>query len=182
MRFLSTLTLCLAASVSAAPILAPRAVSTATLSSDITAIDNNVKTLMTAVKSYTGGLFGIIQLGSLVSAFNAVHSANRNAYSDAQSISSTLSVADSTSLVNLVTATLMVDNPAAVELMKTKKNLFAQSLLTGVIENALETLLDDHTSLSAALVKWVAPNQLSAANKAVKVITDSLESAVDYYN
>jgi len=74
-----------------------------------------------------------------------------------------------------------VQDSGCVELMKSKKSLFTRSFLTGVMSNALSTFLDDHTNLSASLVMWTEPDESAAANKAVEVITTSLQDAIVYY-
>jgi hypothetical protein len=149
---------------------------------DITVLDNNVKSLTSAIKGYNGGIFGIVQMASITTAFAAVHTSNRKAYSDAQFIASQFSDADSASIVTLVQKTLVLDNPLAVALLESKKALFAQSLLTGAISSALKTLMDDHVTLSAALAQWVSPSELTAANQAVATITASLQEGIDCYS
>lgn len=78
--------------------------------------------------------------------------------------------------------TLVVDNPAAVAVVKSKKALFTQSFLTGLMSSSLSTLLNDHVTLSAALIKWVAPAEAAAAQQAVDTITASLQDGINYYS
>jgi hypothetical protein len=185
MYFLNTLVLYLG-TVSAVAVSKPvrgiAVVTANTIIADITDLDNQVKELTTDLNNLNLGLFTLLQALTVSNQFTAVHNSNRQAYNDALLITTAFSDSDSAAIVSLVQKTLVIDNPKAVSICKQKKPIFQLLLQSSTVLSDLKTLMNDHISLSAALMQWVAPSQQQAGTAAVQTITDSLQSAIDYYS
>jgi hypothetical protein len=143
---------------------------------DITALDQEVQTLITMERAYQGGL---LAQGPLLLQLTRVHIATRKGAYDASNLPTTvLSENDAVRLIDHVNTTLAVDNPIAVGVLKSKKALFDASGTDPFIKGGLQILLDDHLAFSNEVLKRTPQDVLAHANQVVHVITNALQSGI----
>lgn len=142
---------------------------------DITALDEDVQSLTAKVRAYNGGL--LAQTPQLLG-LTQVHLATRRGYYDSKLLPNPLSESDATRLIDHVGATLSIDNPIAVEVLKSKKELFDAAGTSPAIAIGLKVLLDDHLAFSDEVLKRAPEDQVEAANEVVDVITVALQDGI----
>ncbi|KAH6704770.1 hypothetical protein EV126DRAFT_414982 [Verticillium dahliae] len=149
---------------------------------DINGIDTAVKKLISALDPFEGGLLDVPKLVIVGTNFLNVHAANRKAFVNAKRIETQFSKEDSKAIIDLVEQTLVITNPRATELVIRKKPAFDRLQSGAFARLGLELLLEDHLSLSDALVRWVEPSLRDQADEAVETITLALEDAIEVYS
>ena len=142
---------------------------------DITALDKDVQSLTAKVRAYNGGL--IAQTPQLFG-LTQVHLATRKGYHDSTSLPSPLSENDAARLIEHVNQTLSVDNPIAVQVLISKKELFDAAGTSPVIKEGLKVLLDDHLAFSNEVLERAPADQLAEGNEVVDVITNALQHGI----
>jgi hypothetical protein len=142
---------------------------------DITALDKDVQSLTAKVRAYNGGL--IAQTPQLFG-LTQVHLATRKGYYDSTSLPSPLSENDAARLIEHVNQTLSVDNPIAVQVLISKKELFDAAGTSPVIKEGLKVLLDDHLAFSNEVLERAPADQLAEGNEVVDVITNALQHGI----
>ncbi|KAM0335044.1 hypothetical protein ACHAQA_000078 [Verticillium albo-atrum] len=164
------------------PAATPTPVTLSTVIDDINGIDTAVKQLISDLKPFRGGILELPKLINIATDFINVHKANRKALTNARNIETQFSKKDSQTLVDLVDETLVITNPRATELLIRKKRAL-DSLRAGIFAKlALKLLLEDHLSLSSALVRWVERRFREDADEAVETITLAIEDAIDVFS
>jgi len=152
---------------------------------DVKNIDAGVKVLTAHTTAYQGGSVpSTLYQGTpiLVDAL-AIHLANRKGYVDALAAPK-ISAPDSTRILAAVGTTVVIDIPAGIEVLKSKKTAFQKSGLVPVILASLKLLINDHDTFSAALLQKLTLDPISAiaANAGVAIIHTSIQSGIDYYS
>ena len=165
-------------SLISAPLLSATVVSTSQVDvviDDITALDKDVQSLTAKVRAYNGAviaqtpqLFGLTQ----------VPLATRKGSYDSTSLPSPLSENDAARLIEHVNQTLSVDNPIAVQVLISKKELFDAAGTSPVIKEGLKVLLDDHLAFSNEVLERAPADQLAEGNEVVDVITNALQHGI----
>ncbi|EEY16784.1 predicted protein [Verticillium alfalfae VaMs.102] len=152
------------------------------VASDINGIDTAVKKLIGALDPFEGGLLDVPNLVIVGTNFLNVHAANRKAFVNAKRIETQFSKEDSKAIIELVEQTLVITNPRATELVIRKKPAFDRLQSGAFARLGLELLLNDHLTLSDALVRWVEPSLRDKADEVVETITLALEDAIEVYS
>lgn len=143
---------------------------------DITVLDQDVQTLTSMVRGYQGGL---IAQGPLLLQLTKVHIATRKGGYDASTLPTTpLSESDALRLIEHVNTTLSVDNPIAVDVLKSKKPLFEASGTVPFIKAGLQILLDDHLYFSNEVLERAPQDLITEANQVVDVISNALQGGI----
>ncbi|KAL2070593.1 hypothetical protein VTL71DRAFT_13619 [Oculimacula yallundae] len=158
----------------AASAAVPSEPSSKLIYSDLVNLDNAVLSLKSSIEKYTGGL---LTATPILGGVTAVHLANRKAYTDALIVPNA-TLADSKIIVDFVNENLAKHIPESVEILESKKALFEKDQLEGTVLGSLKLLKYDHDTLSAALVKKVAPEVLPQAAVGVRVIDDALDEGI----
>lgn len=152
---------------------------------DINAINSGVLSLTAHVSSYNSGVFPTSLIGGVPILVDVVdiHISNRKGYLDATTASK-FSADDSIAVVNTVSSTVVTSIPNAVDVLKSKKQVFQQALLTPVVIASLELLLNDHDTLSAAVLDKLTVDAvtLAQANGGVAKIHNALEDGIAYFS
>ncbi|KAF5877709.1 putative hydrophobic surface binding protein a protein [Botrytis fragariae] len=107
----------------------------ATILTDITTIDTNVKALTTAVDNYNGGFFNLLTVSSTES---TLETSIKNAAKDAANTSQ-LSSADSNSVLDEINH-LIPDIQEALNALVAKKSTFANAGVASTVESDLANL------------------------------------------
>jgi hypothetical protein len=143
---------------------------------DITVLDQDVQALTSMVRGYQGGL---IAQGPLLLQLTKVHIATRKGGYDASTLPTTpLSENDALRLIEHVNTTLSVDNPIAVDVLKSKKPLFEASGTVPFIKAGLQILLDDHLYFSNEVLERAPQDLIAEANQVVDVISNALQGGI----
>jgi len=143
---------------------------------DITVLDQDVQDLTSMVRGYQGGL---IAQGPLLLQLTKVHIATRKGGYDASTLPTTpLSESDALRLIEHVNTTLAVDNPIAVDVLKSKKSLFDASGTDPFIKAGLQILLDDHLYFSNEVLERAPQDLIAEANQVVDVISNALQGGI----
>jgi hypothetical protein len=143
---------------------------------DITVLDQDVQALTSMVRGYQGGL---IAQGPLLLQLTKVHIATRKGGYDASTLPTTpLSENDALRLIEHVNTTLSVDNPIAVDVLKSKKSLFEASGTVPFIKAGLQILLDDHLYFSNEVLERAPQDLIAEANQVVDVISNALQGGI----
>lgn len=161
------------------PLVAAQTPQVDTVYETVTKIDNAVIELTASTESYNGGF--IPQLPLAID-FVPVHLATRKGFYDSLLLPNTLTTADASRLIEHVNQTLSVDNPAAVNVLKGKKDLFDAEHSTPLIKAALQLLLSDHLSFSNEVAKRVPAELVAEGQKVIDVITVALEDGVQTFS
>lgn len=122
---------------------------------DLKVLDDSVKGLTTAIDFYPGG---IVEATGVLTAFGAVHAANRKCFATCEIIKN-LTASDSYTIIKYVTATLAVDIPAGIKALEAKKEKFVEANLKAQVVSSLDLLKYDHESLSQVLAKKESQEQ-----------------------
>ncbi|KAG9958089.1 hypothetical protein KCU61_g8610, partial [Aureobasidium melanogenum] len=143
---------------------------------DITSLDQDVQTLTDMVRDFQGGL---IAQGPLLLHLTKVHIATRKGGYDASTIPTTpLSESDALRIIEHVNTTLAVDNPIAVNVLKSKKPLFDASGSEPFIKAGLQILLDDHLYFSNEVLERAPQDLITEANRVVDTISNALQGGI----
>ncbi|THX80193.1 hypothetical protein D6D04_04720 [Aureobasidium pullulans] len=143
---------------------------------DITSLDQDVQDLTSMVRGYQGGL---LAQGPLLLQLTKVHIATRKGGFDASTLPTTLlSESDAMRLIDHVNTTLSVDNPIAVNVLKSKKALFDASGTDVFIKAGLQILLDDHLYFSNEILERTPQDSIAEANEVVDVISNALQGGI----
>lgn len=145
---------------------------------DITALDKDVQSLTFKVRAYNGGL--IPQVPQLFG-LTEVHFATRKGYYSATSLPRPLTDNDAARIVEHVNETLAIDNPIAVEVLESKKQLFDSAGTRPFIKAGLELLLSDHLAFSNEVLQRAPESQLQQANDVVDVISNALQHGINTF-
>ncbi|KAL3419447.1 hypothetical protein PVAG01_09669 [Phlyctema vagabunda] len=148
-----------------------------TLINDIGMIDKGVLSLTGHLQTYQGGLLGS---APILADITAIHLANRKGLLDAN-IATPANSVDSNRVVDYTFATVGVDIPNSVEVLKGKKAAFDAAGLTTLVEAGLVLLKYDHDTFSAALLAKISSDALPRGQVVVKQIDDALQNGLDYY-
>jgi hypothetical protein len=146
---------------------------------DITALDQDVQSLTAKVRAYNGGL--IAQTPQLFG-LTQVHLATRKGYYSATTLPRPLTEEDGAKIIEHVKQTLAIDNPIAVEVLESKKQLFDAAGTTPVIRAGLKLLLSDHLAFSDEVLERVPVSQLAEANAVVDVISNALQHGINAFS
>ncbi|KUJ16315.1 uncharacterized protein LY89DRAFT_79897 [Mollisia scopiformis] len=176
--FKSLLLLATAALVTAKP-LAIRSFDADLVLLDLGALDTSVKGLTSAIEAYDGG---VVQATPILTAFSAVHVANRKCYDTCGSVKNMTS-SDSYTIIDYVTRTLALDIPAGIKALEAKKDAFVASDLQYQVVSSLDLLKYDHESLSQALAKKESQEQDVQLKTyvVVKEIDDAIVGGISYF-
>lgn len=150
-----------------------------TVYDDITKIDNAVLELTNTTQAYNGGF--IPQLPLAID-FVPVHLATRKGFYDSLLLPDTLTNADALLLIEHVNQTLSVDNPAAVNVLISKKSLFDAEDSTPLIKAGLQLLLSDHLSFSNEVAKRIPAELQADGQEVIDVITVALQDGVTTFS
>lgn len=150
-----------------------------TVYADVTSIDNHVQDLIAATQDYNGSYIGLVPIGI---DFVPVHLATRKGYYDSLPLPSQLSESDASLLIDHVNKTLSIDNPRAVNTLKSKKPLLQPKGLDPFIKSGLQLLLSDHLSFSNEVGKRVPQDLQPEAQQVVNVITVALQDGIAYFS
>lgn len=143
---------------------------------DITTLDGDVQTLTDMVRDFQGGL---IAQAPLLLQLTKVHIATREGGYDASTLPTTpLSESDALRIIEHVNTTLAVDNPIAVNVLKSKKPLFDASGTDPFIKAGLQILLDDHLYFSNQVLERAPQDLIAEANQVVDVISNALQGGI----
>jgi hypothetical protein len=146
---------------------------------DITALDQDVQSLTAKVRAYNGGL--IAQTPQLLG-LTQVHLATRKGYYSATTLPCPLTEEDGARIIEHVNETLAIDNPIAVEVLESKKQLFDAAGTTPVIRAGLNLLLSDHLAFSNEVLERAPASQLAEANAVVDVISNALQHGINVFS
>ncbi|KAM3414482.1 hypothetical protein BST61_g9643 [Cercospora zeina] len=147
---------------------------------DISTINRNVLELTETTEDYNGGL--ISQLPFIVD-FNPVYLATRKGFYDSLLLPDPLTQSDAQLLIDHVNATLAVNNPIAVDVVKSKKVFFDEAGTSRVVRGGLELLLFAHLSFSNEVAKRIVDEHQRAEGQAViDVITVALEDGIAFFS
>ena len=146
---------------------------------DITTIDKNVKKLTLATASYKGGAVGLVPVNI---DFVPVYGATRKGYYDSLLLPSQLSESDAQRLIDHVNQTLSIDNPKAVNVLKSKKLLLQPKGLDPFIKTGLEALLSAHLSFSNEVAKRIPQDQQPQGHEVINVITVALQDGITFFS
>lgn len=153
--------------------------------SDINAINSGVLSLTGHVSSYNSGAFptGLVGGVPILADVVDIHVSNRKGYLDATTASK-FSADDSDAIVNTVSSTVVTSIPNSVDVLKSKKQVFQQALLTPVVIASLELLLNDHDTFSAAVVDKLTVDAatLAQANDGIAKIHNALVDGIAYFS
>ncbi|KAF2209862.1 hypothetical protein CERZMDRAFT_99921 [Cercospora zeae-maydis SCOH1-5] len=147
---------------------------------DVSTINRNVLELTGTTKHYNGGL--VNQLPFIVD-FGPVYLATRRGFYDSVLLPDPLAQSDAQRLIEHVNATLAVNNPIAVGVVKSKKVFFDDAGTSQVVRGGLELLLFAHLSFSNEVAKRIVDEEQRAEGQAViDVITVALEDGIAFFS
>lgn len=146
---------------------------------DVSAINENVLELTETTRAYQGGLVG--QLPVAID-FTPVYAATRKGFYDSLLLPAQVSSSDAQLLIEHVNQTLAVNNPRAVDVLKSKKPLFQQAGSTPLIKSGLELLLFAHLSFSNEVAKRIPAELKAEGQSVIDVITVALQDGVAFYS
>ncbi|PPJ54863.1 hypothetical protein CBER1_06051 [Cercospora berteroae] len=147
---------------------------------DVSTINRNVLELTETTQNYNGGL--INQLPCIID-FNPVYLATRKGFYDSLLLPNPLTQSDAQRLIEHVNATLAVNNPKAVEAVKSKKVFFDEAGTSQVVKGGLELLLFAHLRFSNEVAKRVVDEEQRKEGQAViDVITVALEDGIAFFS
>lgn len=176
----SVLLLALTALSSALPTTSNKrdVITAQTLIADIKGIDDGTNALTASLNAYNGGL---LNETSILDDIAAIEVANRKGYADANLRLAPFSASDAKAIVDYTIASVGVDIPNSVQVLETKKSLFAAEGQQGLILSGLELLKYDHDSFSAVLLEKT-PTDEAAGDAVVAKINDALQGGIDDYS
>ncbi|KAG9532305.1 hypothetical protein KCU93_g1119, partial [Aureobasidium melanogenum] len=147
---------------------------------DITSLDQDVQTLTYMVRDFQGGL---IAQGPLLLQLTKVHIATRKGGYDTSTLPTTpLSESDALRIIDHVNTTLAVDNPIAVNVLRSRKPLFDASGTDPFIKAGLQILLDDHLYFSNEVLERAPQDLVAKANQVVDTISNALQGVQQPYD
>jgi hypothetical protein len=146
---------------------------------DITALDQDVQSLTAEVRAYKGGL--VAQTPQLFG-LTQVHLATREGYYSATTLPRPLTEEDGARIIEHVNETLAIDNPIAVEVLESKKQLFDTAGTSPAIKAGLKLLLSDHLAFSNEVLERTPASQLAEANAVVDVISNALQHGINTFS
>lgn len=146
---------------------------------DIIQLDNAVKQLTSATAAYTGGL-----LLSQGIDFLTVQGKLNQANTDISLLpAQKLSVPEIQLLENVVSQTLAVDNPQAVNVLIAKKELIQKTPLQGgLVKTGLSSLLAGHLYFSKQALDRTPDSERANVQKLVDVISNALQKGIDSFS
>lgn len=145
---------------------------------DITNLDNNVKSLISTTRAYTGGVVGANpQLFALIPVYTSL----LKGVTDTGLLPSSLSVDEAYQIINHVNATLAVDNPIAVETLIGKRDLYEKAGLSQGIVAALGLLKLGHEAFTKNVVERIPDSTLADGTAVALVISNALQKGIDYF-
>lgn len=156
----------------------PKRITIAQVEDDVTAIDTSVKTLTSAVNSYTGGYLAALPL---LTDLTAVYGALYKGVFDSGLLPSSISSSDVFSLINYVNQTLAIDNPIAIEALEAKKSYFQDEGLDGIIVAAIGLLKAGHDAFSFNALQRVPADAVGPAKEVIEVIDAALQNRIDSF-
>jgi hypothetical protein len=89
---------------------------------------------------------------------------------------------DGIRLIDHVNRTLAIDNPIAVEVLESKKQLFDAAGTSPIIKGGLKLLLSDHLAFSNEVLERAPPSLLADGNAVVDVITNALQHGIETFS
>ncbi len=170
------------AGLSTASSLTPRSTISQVLQ-DVSNIDSHVLTLTQQIRSYQGGLPGILpQVDSLSSVYDALQDGVR----DSGNLPNPISLLDAFNLVEQVNSTLAIDNPAAIDALIEKKQLYVNTGVSGTLAPILQQLLDGHEQFSKNILDRLAPDTppeaVDLGKQVIEVISVALQKGIDAFS
>lgn len=139
--------------------------------SDIKVLDTNVKALTAVVDTYTGGYVDALpQLLALVPVYTSL----LQGVTDSALLPSELSTADAYEIIDVVNATLAIDNPIAVNALVARKSLYEAADLDDFLVAALGLLLLGHESFTDNVLQRIPANTSAAGIEVTDIISDAL--------
>lgn len=146
---------------------------------DVANIDCYVLTLTGQIRSYQGGLPGIIpQVDTLSSVYEALKSGVRNS----GNLPSIITLEDAFNLVVQVNETLAIDNPAAIDALIEKKTVYKDAGVAGTLPVILQALLDGHEQFSQIIIDRLPPDTppeaVNIGKQVVEVISEALRKGI----
>ncbi|KAI5358391.1 Putative Cell wall mannoprotein [Septoria linicola] len=151
-----------------------------TVYADISTINSRVLALTAATQSYSGGL--VNQLPFLID-FGPLYLATRKGFYDSLLLPNPLTASDAQLLISHVNETLAINNPKAVEVVKSKKPLFDEAGTSPVVKEGLELLLFAHLGFSDEVAKRVKDaGQKAEGQRVIDVITVALQDGIAFYS
>lgn len=146
---------------------------------DIIYLDNAVRQLIVSTQAYTGGVL-LVQGTDFTNVEGRLTKAN----TDVTLLPpQDLSVADTYRLVSVVSHTLAVDNPRAVDTLISKKALIeATPLQGGIVEAGLQSLLRGHLYFSNEALQRTPPSEMADVQEQVDIISNALQKGIDAFS
>lgn len=164
--------------ITAASALTLRRRDAATITTDVNTLDSKVQALTTAVTNFNGNYFAAINVAN---AESAVEAALKQGTSDAQA-SSTLSSADSSSIISLINSSLGPDVQKSLQALVNQKSAFDSAGLTSTVQSDLSTLKNETDAFGAALLAITSSDQINNANAAQANIDSYFATAIAAYD
>ncbi|KAH9221036.1 hydrophobic surface binding protein A-domain-containing protein [Leptodontidium sp. 2 PMI_412] len=145
---------------------------------DITNLDNNVKSLISSTSAYNGGFISASpQLFALIPVYTSL----LKGVTDTGLLPSSLTVSEAYEIINHVNATLAIDNPIAVDTLIGKRELYAKAGLSDAIVAALGLLKLGHEAFTKNVVERVPESTLADGTAVALVISNALQKGIDYF-
>lgn len=163
------------ACVASATTLATR--SAQAVNDGITGIDVAVRNLTQAVSAYNGG---VLESQPFLDASIAVHNINRIATADAKA-SSRFTSAQSKAIVKNTQQSVGVSIPESVKVLMSKKDLFEEAQIRGIVLAFVNLLKFDHETFSLQVGKLLSLDQAVPGAAAAGKIDAVLQEAALFF-
>ncbi|KAJ6789378.1 hypothetical protein PWT90_00931 [Aphanocladium album] len=149
---------------------------------DVAIIDSHVLTLTEQIRSYEGGLPGVLpQVESLSYVYNAL----QDGVKDSGNLPNVISIEEAFNLVVQVNDTLAVHNPAAIDVLIERKHLYEDAGVSGTISPILQQLLNGHEQFSQNILDRIPPGTppeaIDIGRQVVEVISVALQTGIDAF-
>lgn len=145
---------------------------------DIINLNSAVVDLTAATAAYQGGLFDSIPQGF---DFIVVEARLTQGDTDSGLLPPALSESDTQDLIDTVASTLAINNPKAVQTLKSKKALIDASHETAVVELGLQALLAGHLDFTQHIVSRSPASKIQAVRDVANIITVALQGGINTF-
>lgn len=145
---------------------------------DIQVLDGNVKALTASVSTYTGGF--VAALPQLI-AIIPVYTSLLQGVTDSGTLPTSLTAAEAYEIINVVNATLAVDNPIAVDTLVGKKSLYEAAGLDDFLVAGLGLLLLGHESFTNNVLQRIPANTSADGIAVTDVISEALTYGIHVF-
>ncbi|KAF7877441.1 hypothetical protein EAF04_001118 [Stromatinia cepivora] len=145
---------------------------------DITTLDTDFQALTAQTALYTGGL---LPVAPILSSLTTIYLSLLQCVTDSTLLPPSILESDAQSLIEHVNATLAIDNPIAVNTLKSKKELFKEQGLDNAIVTALGLLLTGHEAFEYNVLQRLPEDQVADGQEVTQIITVALTEGIQYF-